>query len=55
MLEAANYDAYYRVLDLEPGAGSEEQINDSWKTTCVNVLGTPINFAESLKEKATVR
>jgi hypothetical protein len=52
VLEATNYDAYYRVLDLEPG-GSEEQINDSWKLL-VNAWH-PDKFAESLKEKATVR
>jgi hypothetical protein len=52
MLSPAKSDAYYRVLDLEPGA-NEEQINDSWKLL-VNAWH-PDKFADSLKEKATVR
>jgi hypothetical protein len=50
MLRPADYDACYRVLDLESGA-TETQIDDGWKLLVS--AWHPDKFVDGLKEKAT--
>jgi hypothetical protein len=52
MPNAPEYDAWYRALDLEPGA-APEQIDENWKLL-VNAWH-PDKFAGGLRDKATAR
>src|SRR5258708_14854810 len=52
MPNAPEYDAWYRALDLEPGA-EPQQIDENWKLL-VNAWH-PDKFAGGLRDKATVR
>ena len=52
MLGAADYDARYRTLDLDPGA-TAAQIEENWRLLAA--AWHPDKFAAALKDKATRR